>query len=279
MFKNILVPQDGSRHSKAALEYGIWLCKRFHANLIGLYVIDIVALEGPFLHDLSGSMGFEPFLNFSAKMREILKGKGKTILKDFSDTCIKENVQHETFTETGVITNEICERAKLADLIIMGRHGINVEFEYGLFGSTTEGVMRKSPQPVMVTPDEYKEISNPVFAYDGSKSAKKTLHFAAEFTKVLKLPLTIINVSKDGDSGGILKETEEYLRPYNLNNARFVPLQAEHKAEEIVKYYRENNHNLIFMGLSEHSAIYEMVLGSTTEYVMRNIDGPVFVVR
>lgn len=278
MFKNILIPLDGSKHSKVALDYGVWLSKKFHANLTGLYVVDIVALEGPFLHDLSGSMGFEPFLNFSSKMREILEEKGKTILKDFSDTCKKENVKHETLTETGIITNEICEKAKLADLIIMGRHGINVEFEYGLLGSTTEGVMRKSPQPVMVTPDEFKEISNPVFAYDGSKSASKTLHFAAEFAKVLKMPLTVISVSKDGRAGEVLKDAEEYLKPYHIN-AKFIFLQGEHKAEEIVKYYKENNFNLIFMGLSEHSAIYEMVLGSTTEYVMRNIEGPVFVVR
>ncbi|MBI5893907.1 MAG: universal stress protein [Deltaproteobacteria bacterium] len=278
MFKNILIPLDGSKHSKTALEYGIWLSKKFHANLTGLYVLDIVSLEGPFLHDLSGSMGFEPFLNFSTKMREILEEKGKAILKDFSDTCKKENVKHETFTETGIITNEICEKAKLADLIIMGRHGINVEFEYGLLGSTTEGVMRKSPQPVMVIPDEFKEISNPLFAYDGSKSASKTLHFAAEFSKTLKLPLTVINVSKNGSNGEILKSAEEYLKPYHIN-ARFVLLHGEHKAEDIVKYYKDNKHNLIFMGLSEHSAIYEMVLGSTTEYVMRNIEGPVFVVR
>ena len=64
MFKNILIPQDGSNHSRTALAYGIWLARKFDAKVIGLYVVDVVVMEGPFLHDLSGSLGFEPFLNF-----------------------------------------------------------------------------------------------------------------------------------------------------------------------------------------------------------------------
>ncbi|OGP32440.1 MAG: hypothetical protein A2073_05840 [Deltaproteobacteria bacterium GWC2_42_11] len=277
MIKNILVPQDGSKHSKTALEYGIFLAKRFHANLIGLHIIDIVALEGSFLHDLSGSLGFEPFLNFSSKMREVLEEKGKTILKDFSDVCRKENVRHESFMENGIVVNEICERAKLTDLVIIGRRGINVKFEYGLFGSAAEGIMRKSPQPVMVVSEEYKEISKPMFAFDGSASASKTLHYAAEFLKDLKQSVTVINLSKDRHSADVLKMAEDYLKPYHVD-ARFVILEGD-SPEEIVKYYKGNNHDLIFMGLSGHSKIYEMVLGSTTEYVIRKVDGPVFVAR
>jgi nucleotide-binding universal stress UspA family protein len=33
------------------------------------------------------------------------------------------------------------------------------------------------------------------------------------------------------------------------------------------------------MGVTSHSRIVEMVVGSTTEYVMRNVNGPVFLER
>jgi len=179
--------------------------------------------------------------------------------------------------ETGIIANEIVGRANLSDLVVMGRHGTNVEFAYGLFGSTTEGVIRRSPQPVMVVTDEYKDITNPLIAYDGSASASKALHSAAEFSKVLKLPLTVATLSKGSHPGETLKNAEDYLKPYNLN-ARFILLEGNTPAE-ILKYCKDNSHNLVFIGLSGHSKIYEMVLGSTTEYVMRNIDCPVLVVR
>ena len=76
MIKNILVALDGSDYSNIAVKYGIWLAKNFGAKLSGLHAVDIVLLEGPFLHDLSGSVGFEPFLNFSSRMRGGPRGLG-----------------------------------------------------------------------------------------------------------------------------------------------------------------------------------------------------------
>jgi len=99
VFKNILIPQDGSKHSRAALTYGIWLAKKFDAKIIGLYVVDVVAMEGPFLHDLSGSLGFEPFLNFSTKMREILENKGQGILKEFAEICEREKIIYDSIQD------------------------------------------------------------------------------------------------------------------------------------------------------------------------------------
>lgn len=277
MFKNILIPQDGSKHSRAALCFGIWLAKRFNAKIIGLYVVDVVAMEGPFLHDLSGSLGFEPFLNFSTKMREILENKGQGILKEFREACEKEKVVYDSAQDFGIVTNAICEKAKTADIIIMGRRGINIQFEYGLLGSTTEGVIRKSPKPVIIVPDEYKKPSKPLLAYDGGVTSSRAMHSAAEIVKTLKLPLTVLTVSKDKNGEMLLKEAEGYFKPYNIQH-QFISLKGD-APQEIVKYYKENNHDILFMGVTSHSRIVELVLGSTTEYVMRSVNGPVFLER
>lgn len=277
MFKNILVPQDGSKHSRAALSYGIWLARKFDAKVIGLYVIDVVAMEGPFLHDLSGSLGFEPFLNFSTKMREVLENKGQGILKEFRETCEREKISYDSVQDFGIVANTICERAKLADLLIMGRRGINIQFEYGLLGSTTEGVVRKSSKPVIIVPDEYREFKKPLLAYDGGFTSSKVLHSASEFAKSLKLPLTVLTVSKDGNGEALLKQVEEYLKPYGIQ-PQFTSVKGE-APQEIVRYYKENSHDMLFMGVTSHSRIVEMVLGSTTEYVMRSVNGPVFLER
>ncbi|HUF43666.1 MAG TPA: universal stress protein, partial [Verrucomicrobiae bacterium] len=66
MIKNILVPLDGSEHSKAALDFAVWLAQGFDGTLFGLHVIDTVSIEGTFFHDVSGSMGFEPYMDFSS---------------------------------------------------------------------------------------------------------------------------------------------------------------------------------------------------------------------
>lgn len=275
MIKKILVPQDGSEYSKSTLAYALWLSKRLEASLIGIHVVDIISLEGPFLHDLSGSIGFEPYLNFSTKMREALEAKGASILSQFEDACRTEGAGCETYLTSGIVPNEICEKAKIADLVIMGKRGVNAKFEYELHGSTTENVLRKSPKPVLITPEQFKELKNPLLAYDGSHSASKAMHSAAELAKALCLPLTVITVS--GGEETLLRDAEGYLRPYGLK-MKLANIKGDPPIA-IEKYYNDNGHDLLFMGTSHHSRLVELVLGSTTEHVMRRVAGPFFLER
>jgi len=276
MFKNILIPLDNSEYSKVSVEYGIWFAKKFNGKLIGHHVIDIVTLEGPFFHDLSGSLGFEPYLNFSLKMKNILEERGREILNDFTERCKKEEVEAPTFLDTGIISNEISNRAKLADLVILAQRGLNAKFESGLLGSITEAVTRKCTKPVLVTPEHFKEPSRLLLCYDGSRYASDAMQTAADFAISLNLPLTVLTVTK-GENGekDILPDARRYFSSYKM--------QTEFKAikgnphEEIVKFAKENSIDLIFMGAYGHSRIIEMVLGSTTEYVLRNAACPVLM--
>lgn len=276
MIKRILAALDGSTYGTSVSDYAIWLAKRFSAGLSAINVVDVVSLEGPFLHDLSGSLGFEPFLNFSTRMREALEARGKTILGTFEESCRNASIECETSVSFGVVANEICESARLADLVIVGRRGVNARFEYGLLGSTTEAVLRKSPKPVLVVPEKFKAPSNPLLAYDGSVNASRAMHSAAEWAKTLGLPLTVVTVAGP-DETLHLNEAENYLRPYGIS-AKFKAL-TDDPPVAIERFYNENGHDLLFMGTSHHSRLVGMVLGSTTEHVMRTVKGPFFLER
>ena len=216
MIKNILIPHDGSSHAASAVGYALWLAKKYDATVTGLYVVDSVSLEGSFLHDISGSMGFEPFMDFSSKMRAILEENGKIFLSNFTDRCSGAKVKcHETIS-AGVVSTSICEHAKLADLVVMGRRGANAGFEYGLMGSVAEAVVRKSSKPVMVVPGEFKEPLTALISYDGSTNSAKALHSAAEFSKTFSMPLTVLTASNDAVGSPKLKDAEDYLAPYKI---------------------------------------------------------------
>ena len=87
MIKRILVGIDTSEHSRTAQTYAFHLARRLGATLIGVHVVDIVSIEGSFFHDISGSLGLEPYLDFSSKMREILNARGKVVLEDFAQAA------------------------------------------------------------------------------------------------------------------------------------------------------------------------------------------------
>jgi nucleotide-binding universal stress UspA family protein len=278
MIKNILVPLDGSEHSKAALEYGLWLTEKFHGSLFGQHVIDTVSIEGTFFHDISGSLGFEPYLDFSAKMREVLEERGKAILEDFTQRAKQRGVRFETFLDMGIIPNEICERSKIADLVVLGHRGINEEFSTGLLGGTAESVTRKCPRPVLVSTKRFKEIERPLLAYDGSQRASSAMESAAEFCVQLRLPLTVLYIPKEEKTGEkVLQEAKSYLGSYGVETR--YELARGYPEQKIVDYLMNFNYDILFIGAYGHRRIIEMVLGSTTEYVLRKSPVPVFLNR
>jgi len=278
MIKNILIPLDGSDHCKAALDYAVWLAPGLNGTLFGQHVIDTISIEGAFFHDISGSLGFEPYLDFSAKMREILDERGKIILADFAEVCAKKNIRHQTFLDMGLIANEICERAKVADLVVIGHRGVNEGFSTGLLGTTAESIARKCPRPILVSTKQFKPIERPLLAYDGSQRASSAMESAAEFCSVLKLPLTVLAIAREeAQAQTNLQRAKGYLGSYAIEvtyeSARGFPEQ------KIIEHLVNVNHDLLFIGAYGHRRIIEMVLGSTTEYVLRNAPCPVLMNR
>ena len=278
MIKTMLVALDGSEQARAAATGALWLAQRLDATVVGVHVIDIVSIEGSFFHDISGSLGFEPYLDFSSKMQEALETRGKLLLEDFVASCEKQGVRAETTITTGIVANQICSRARTADLVVMGHRGVNARFSTGMLGSTAETVTRKSPCPVLVAPGAFQEVTKPMLAYDGSDRSSAALHAAAEFCRSLELPLTVVHVSRDESAGqSILDEAARYLASYNLSVECRVVTGSAH--ERIVEVLAEDGFDLLFIGAFGHSRIVEMVLGSTTEYVLRNSTVPVFLSR
>ena len=277
MIKTILVGIDGSEHARTATGYALWLGQRFGATVIGLHVVDIVAIEGSFFHDISGSLGFEPYLDFSSKMRDVLNERGKALLQGFSDEAAKVNVRSDIVLSTGVVANEIAEQARTADLVVIGHRGVNEKFSTGLLGSTAESVTRKCPRPVLISAADFRVVTHPVLAYDGSQRAAAAMHAAAEFCTSLSLPLTVLTVAKDAESGDrTISDARKYLASYSLECTYTV--QTGNAPEQIVAFLKQGC-DLLFIGAYGHSRIIEMVLGSTTEYVLRNASCPVFLNR
>jgi nucleotide-binding universal stress UspA family protein len=278
VIKQILVGIDTSEHSRNAQAYAFYLARRFKATLTGLHVVDIVSIEGSFFHDISGSLGLEPYLDFSSRMREVLTARGRAVLEEFAAAGRREGVAVETVLDTGIVANQICERAKAVDLVIIGHRGVNERFSTGLLGSTAESVARKCPRPVLVSPIKFREIRRPVLAYDGSDRSSKAMRSAAEFASELGVPLTVITVARDPKLGErTLDQARSYLEPYSP--AADFRLLTNHAHEEIVRFLKDFEADLLFIGAYGHSRIIEMVLGSNTEFVLRNAPCPVFLSR
>lgn len=266
MFGSILLPVDGSPYSDWARKVAAQLLAK-GGNVQLLYVMDIVALEGTFLQDIAGAVGAEPFLNLSPKLERIMRERGQAILELQAKACTQEGIQATTRIETGIVATVIAQQAAGAEVVVIGRHGQHERFRGGLAGSTAETLLRKSPRPVLVVPAEPWPIKRVLLAFDGSKPALRALDLAARFCAARGTALTVHTVGPDdGPTHEVAAEARRFLAApsYPVHYTR----TAGHANEDILAAAK--THDLLVMGAHGHSRVVEFVLGSTTEYLLRN---------
>ncbi len=270
----LLACVDASEYSTAVMKYSAYIAKAFKAHLKALHVIDILQLEGPFMYDLSGVLGLEPFANFSSKIKAMLEEKGKNILTSFREICDFYGVDLETVMETGIVSSKIIEHSEDADLVFIGKKGVNASFERGILGSNIEPVLRKIEKPLFVANREFMTPRTFVVAYDGSKVAEKALEFAKLFkSRFEKSEIKIVNV-------GTNEEKAEKLFSILPTHILKKFVYSEDIEGSIVEFTEEQDKPLLFIGAYAKSRILEMILGSTTEAILRkNTNFPILVVR
>jgi nucleotide-binding universal stress UspA family protein len=278
MMKNFLVPVDGSEYSTGAVGYAAALAARKGGRITLLNVINVTSLEGPFLADLSGSIGITPFLDFQKKVRAALEEKGGLILENHSATLRERGVEHSTRIETGVVGRVICQEAMDHDAVVIGRRGEHASWRGFLLGSVVEEVVRGCARPVIVTPREEGPLTKLLVAYDGSRTAGKALGVAAGLAGTLSLPVTVVCVSSDSRSGhGLLDEAESFLEPHGIKATKV--LESGPAVEGILEAAKRGGCDIIVMGAYGHSRVRELLVGSTTDGLLRKSGVPVLLYR
>ncbi len=265
----ILVAIDSSPYSTNAIKFALEFGKKFDCIVDALHVIDTVQLEGPFIYDLSGVLGFEPFINFSAELKKALEEKGRSILQAFSEMAQNENVKSHSFIEVGIIPITIVETSFEYDMIFIGKKGVNASFERGILGSNIESIIRKSKKPIFVADKNFYEIKNIVVGYDAREPSKEALQLANILAQNLHAKIHIVNVRKTDN---------ETLDDKDLNIVYLTKQKSV--ADTLIEYSKTVQNPLLMLGAYNKNRLLEMIIGSTTEAILRKeCDLPLIIIR
>ena len=171
MFETILVPVDGSEEGWQAMGQAVEVARREEgAGLLrGLYVVDTTLTI----------TAYDYLALEAAQVEEALSKEAQAVLAEFGRRATAAGVRAETELAEGEPGRVICERAGLADLVVLGRHGAGGAVARLLFGSTFEAVVRHSPRPVMVAVGPARPVRHVLLAYDGSDRANDALALVA----------------------------------------------------------------------------------------------------
>ncbi|WP_456384731.1 universal stress protein [Persephonella sp.] len=280
MVKRILVGIDGSKSSWVAADYGIYFSRKMKKPVVGIHIVDIRLLETPFIEDLAGALGFTTYMDVTPKLKEILDERGKALLNEFAKKCREAGADCSIAQAFGIVANELVEMADPDDLLIVGKTGIHNKFAPLFLGSTSEAVARKSKCPVMITTDRFQEIKNILLAFDGREKSIHAAQYLNEFAPDLGIDRISVVTVLEEKSG----EKEEHIKNL-LDNYLKLEYSLEflygYPDEELEKYILENKDrfHLITMGAYGESRIKELILGSTTSFIMNKSPIPVLLVK
>jgi len=135
--RSVLVAIDFSEPSRTALGFAVRLARQFGAALHVLHA------EDPLLAAAAKASGVQ----LSCETREELR-------RWVEPFHLTGSVQYHIVTGAGAAAICNVARRELADLIVMGMHGMSGTAR-AMFGSTTEGVLRQASTSVVVVPDDW----------------------------------------------------------------------------------------------------------------------------
>jgi nucleotide-binding universal stress UspA family protein len=273
MMSRFLVALDGSPGSEAALRRAFQLAPALGASLTGIHVLDTAQLEASFIADLSGSVGFQPFLNLSGELRTALRAVGQAIVSDFEAKCESAGVRGSGRMVEGLVVPELARAAAGADLVFLGLHGTGAGRGKAL-GSHADALVRRLAAPSLLSPEEAPPLRRPLAGFDGSDRAGRALRVAGEICAGLDLPLDVVSVGSPEETASRRGAAARALDGLGVRS-EFVAAEG-HPDDVLVS--RAQTNDLIAIGSHGHGRIAEMVLGSTTERVLRKTTIPVLCV-
>lgn len=291
--EKILFPTDFSEAAHRALPHALNLAEKYGAELAVMHARTLYA-DDPSRPEY----GYLEQGRFPDYLKHAL---GKECRTAGPNSKVRTVIMRDLNPPTAILD---FIREHSIDLIVMGTHGRSALGHFFL-GSVAEEVVRHSPSPVLTVAQKREAYSsNPNYkkilvAYDFSEHSRHAarearalaLQFGASidvlYVLAQEIPPAYVGTWRKlilRDLPNITNEARESLRRLlgedGLQDVEFHVEVGENKAHtEISKYALANKVDLIVMGSHGRSGLDRMLLGSTTERVIRIAPCPVLTFK
>ena len=307
--EHILCPVDFSPFSRHALAHGAQLARWFSATLTVVYAYPPPAAPPSVVFGGLGAIPpREPFPALSVSP-ERTHDDVLAAVTAFAATIDTTGTRLQVHAREGGAVRTILDEAKSlpADLIVLGTHG-HSGFDRWVLGSVTEKLLRKASCPVLTVPPPvaepgvealhlFKRILCPI---DFSDSSMKALDYALSLAKEADAELLVMHVIEG------LADLPHWQQPTNPSILEYLQLSERNALarlreaipkdasswstpkellmtgkpyEEILRVARDEDVQLIVMGVYGRNPVDLLFFGSTTNHVVRAATCPVLTLK
>jgi nucleotide-binding universal stress UspA family protein len=300
--KKILYPTDFGESAEQALRYVVMLAGEYKAELILMNVVSLFGEENPAPETRLTEME-KSASGFTDQLHQDAHQRIDRTIEDHREHGLKmKKLIVRGFSPYQEILRVIDEEN--IDLVIMGTYGRGGVTHF-LFGSTAEQVVRMADCPVLTVRhhaphlSDLSTIKNILFPTDFSNYSKKALPYALSFAERYEATLHVLHVFEQRIHPAFYIMDKS--SPFDLDNGlqeraldaldEFVYSDLRGKIDfkcqvlsgkpfvEIINYARQKEIDLIVIATHGLTGLEYMIIGSTTERVVRKSPCPVLSIK
>jgi len=248
LFGDILVPITGMDASWLALEQAVLVAKKEESVLRGLHIIP-------------------PGTKMSKDQLQALQMR-------FKQRCQELNITASLMVDKGSVPRQVCERALLTDLIVLNTaHPPSPGLPSLYSGLRT--IIRRSARPILTVADKTSPMDNALLAFDGSAKSREALFVATYLAEKWQIRLAVLTV---GDIAA--QAMQEYARSYlELHEIQADYIVKSGSRDIFLNIIQEYQINLVVMGSYSGTALKEVVVDSTVNYLLRKTNCSLLICR
>ncbi|MBS2211746.1 universal stress protein [Carboxylicivirga mesophila] len=272
LLEKILVPVKVSEVSKAQMAVAVELAKKFKSQLLLLQVLPAEAKTG--------------------NVKNIIE---KYVGDDFAELL-------KRFTDAGVHAKKLIAYGNMFEQIIrLGEeHKVNMTLipdDFHLSDNQqsvdymVEKLLRKSEKPVWVVKESSRVVPSSILCpVDFSDASARALTNAIKIARIFKAKLNVLNVFEpleemyslrykvdyDEENRVLVQENADsfqtFLEQFNFNDVNYELITLHGQPyKEILKFAKQHQVDILFMGATGKTLFQRLLLGSVTELVVRDL--------
>lgn len=275
MLQTVLVALDDSPYTERATGLAIEWGRRFGARLLGLGILDRDAITRPVPMPIgAGLYKKERDEALLADAHERVLG----FLSNFRKRCSAAGVKADVLEDIGDPAASILREAHRCDVVMLGRE-THFHFEtQEKPDATLAQVLRGSPRPIVVVPQEVPTGEGVIVAYGGGQEVARTLQTFQLLGLAGGETVHLVSMHREGrEAGPLSRLAGDFLAAHGASYQLHELTSEAEPADVLLEQVQRLRPRLLVMGAHGYHPLRDLFATSVTRAVLRACPVPVFI--
>lgn len=275
MLRSLLIGVNGSSGSGQAIELALKWAQTYHTPVTCLGVVDVEALTAPEPIPM-GAAAFKVERDANVVTRE--RAQVAQALQSACAAAQTAGVECHLLQRDGCPADALGTEAERHDLVVLGRRSLPQSDREPAPSTTLVDILRQASRPVVVAGTSCPDVANVVMAYDGSAQAARTLQAFVQSGLHYGHPLHLVGIGDEPlDVQAKLMRALDYVKTHGRNAELHVLPVRQTVAATLAQFVRQLPCGLLVMGVYGQPRLKELLFGSVTSAILRDIPAPLFL--